>query len=849
MKARAGFTLLFLMWLVWLGARGQEVTNSFGVPRLAIIASGLDLPGPVVSDGQNVYWADAGGIKKTSIEGGGPIAVLTDTYTSDNICVDETDVYFDNSLSIYKVSVNGGRPVQLAVNVDVRDLRISWDSVYWTENAGLFMPDFVNAFRMVPKTGGDVRTLSQTGFEGPLALHPWDWYAYFGVDRYEGPFAPDSHHIYRLSVMNPGERVTDFATDASTVRLIDQYFGEIYWVNKDGELQMKTDSGGVPKTTLYQSTGTILQILVGATTLFWLERDADGGTWLKGVYRKQPGEMFDLSKGPRMAMKGDFNYVTVDDNYVIATMHGSRWWDFALLYWAENPDATIVKFPKQWWLSPRLEEQVRIMEAPLVPLEFGNAPEKESTVKDSLVLITHGLQPWWQPVDIAWIDEMAAAIEQRLAGQGIKNWQVSPYTWIDRARDLWNVLDRAEAEGKNLGEKLAAEHWKHIHCIAHSAGAALVNAAADTLKGLDPSVTVHLTFLDPYVGVVYGGKEKYGERADWADDYFTHDFETSAELFSFTETPLWNAYNVEVTWLDPYKVRFTSSTYSLFSYQTTICEHTSSSHGWPIQFYLNTVRNQEPDSQGFGFPLSKEGGGWATATSRLFTPSSAVKVLGTPDVPCKEPPRNESTPVYSSADFNGLVFATSSTGTKEFSGGSLKLTTDSPVWAMAEVRLTNSANLLSFEAAFTSAPRASGLLSVHWGTNILARLEESNSPSGFSRYQFTIPYASSNEVRLLGFRLDPLTAASSSVTVTNITLGSMERGGTFSLSFLGFNKGSAILKLMGPFKRTTYLVEGSSDLVHWAPVSLFDNDYEKVMLIADLTVTNAPRRFYRAIVP
>jgi hypothetical protein len=167
--------------------------------------------------------------------------------------------------------------------------------------------------------------------------------------------------------------------------------------------------------------------------------------------------------------------------------------------------------------------------------------------------------------DLNWIANVANAVSQQLANRGSNDWQVVVYDWSSQAglptyfgiaKDLTTLqfaqlaepaLANAEKIGTQIGRQIAGQGWVHVHLIAHSAGAGLIQAAANAIRENAPNIIIQTTFLDPFLGADHRGLLHYGANANWSDQYFSHDKLTG----SYTEGTLLHAYNVDVTWLDP----------------------------------------------------------------------------------------------------------------------------------------------------------------------------------------------------------------------------------------------------------------------------------------------------------
>lgn len=495
----------------------------------------------------------------------------------------------------------------------------------------------------------------------------------------------------------------------------------------------------------------------------------------------------------------------------------------------------------------------RLIETKPVQPTYSEPPKKE-TSKKNLVVVTHGWQPAFLPVDISWVDTMTNAISKYLLNQGLTDWQVHAHRWVEKAhtKNPKKALLQAKEEGISLGRSIAGQEFGHIHLIAHSAGGGLIQAASETIKATRSDIIIHLSFLDPFVGLNYKERENYGKGANWVDSYFSRDVETSGGVFPFTEGILTHSYNIDVSWLDTNqkKIEVISSTPSGEVSQT--CYQTVTSHGWPYQFYTATVPpNTLFGSEGFGFPLSKEGGNWSAATNQYKIGNSAPRILGSGELSCAPNLSRTQLQIELPRDFSKLPGASVIINAPEkvnIRGIDFTLKTTSPAWLAATLPITNRVNLVSFEAVFTSASGAEGLLSVYWETNVVSSVDERVTALGMRQYTFPIPETVSTGTRTLGFRLDAFSAIQSSVTVTNVALGFSGVKESFSLSFAGINaNGVPLLQLTGP-SGFNYAVETSTNLTDWATMALLVNT-NGVVRFADPSTNNAAAKFYRAVAP
>ena len=508
-------------------------------------------------------------------------------------------------------------------------------------------------------------------------------------------------------------------------------------------------------------------------------------------------------------------------------------------------------------LNPITRGWQSVIESQPIQPTYSEPPKKEA-VKNSLVVVTHGWQPAWNPVDISWVGAMTNTISQFLISQGLTDWQGHAYRWVEKARPAASflvggakiALQNGKAEGIILGRNIANQGFDHVHLIAHSAGAGLIQATSETIKEMRPDIVVHLTFLDAFVGFKNEERENYGKGANWADNYFSRDTNTGGEFYQLTEGPLVHAYNVDVTLLDTNKESIQVYSSTLLGEVSQTCYQTVTSHGWPYQFYTGTILpNAVSDSKGFGFPLSREGGNWNFATNGYRAGASTMETLGSGEMFCTSNPSRTQLHTELPLDFSKLPGASVIINAPEkviIRGVDFTLKTSSPAWLASTISITNKVNLVSFEAVFTSANASEGLLSVYWETNVVGSLDERVTLSGMHKYSFPIPETATNGVRALGFRLDAFSAIQSSVIITNVALGFAGVKEPFSLSFAGINaNGMPLLELIGP-SGFNYAVETSTNLVGWTTVALLVNT-NGVVRFVDTSTNNATARFYRAV--
>jgi len=164
----------------------------------------------------------------------------------------------------------------------------------------------------------------------------------------------------------------------------------------------------------------------------------------------------------------------------------------------------------------------------------------------NLVIITHG----WHERE-PWPEWTALAIAARVNRE---QWCCGWCDWRSQAR-RWRPSEAAtigrDTVGPQLGHRIVrlSNDWQHVHFIGHSAGAWVVNIAAEVVAA-ETTADIHITFLDAYVPDGWDA-DALGQLADrpgkrrWVEHYFTRD------LLNLTENRLRHAHNVDITAINP----------------------------------------------------------------------------------------------------------------------------------------------------------------------------------------------------------------------------------------------------------------------------------------------------------
>lgn len=492
--------------------------------------------------------------------------------------------------------------------------------------------------------------------------------------------------------------------------------------------------------------------------------------------------------------------------------------------------------------TPPADWQHELLKTPGQPT-YSSLPELRQGVT-KVVVVTHGWQPSFFDIDVAWVDEMVAALNAYFEENSMDEWQTVAYLWVEGAKTSLppTALANAHQEGFNLGHNLLNKKISQFHFIGHSAGSGLIQSACTVIKSESPDIVVHLTFLDPFTGFRNEQRDSYGSNADWSDNYFAYDEESSPASTRFTESLLAHAYNVDVTFLDENK--HTRSVNVVAQDGTRQCEETVSSHRWPVDFYLRTVTDESfrVEANHFGFGLSREGGNWDT-TSTLGVGNESATILGVPDMPCDALLQSSTPALLIPVITPEAVQLQSDTGVVEQLDAGFRMTTGSPAWVATLPSLANSVDAVTFEVAFTDASKE-GLLSVFWDNTLLGRIDQRAVLPGAQEY--TLPLPTRAIEGALSFRLDAFKEGIASVSINDPVLHEVPKDHLFNLTLTGFDEDRRpILRITGE-AGAHYIIATSTDLFDWHVIAVVENIDGEVMF-TDTTTDQGNARFYHAL--
>ena len=384
--------------------------------------------------------------------------------------------------------------------------------------------------------------------------------------------------------------------------------------------------------------------------------------------------------------------------------------------------------------------------APVSPVILPDPNITPEPTQKNLVLITHG---WDDHADGGWPQDMALATASEV--NDTAHWVADWYDWSEDADTPWNPNEaclRAQLHGKDLGKQIAALGFDHIHLVAHSAGAWLIEVASREIQELAPSTDIHLTFLDPYVPMASAANAaKLGTELDshtgdfFSENYYVRDVNTDLPFGGVTSMDLPYAHNVDIT-----NVATLSPGFPL--------------HGDPTVWYRDSIT--DPSSikwqDEYGFVRSLEGGGFSASLNAAHYPiGNEARVL---------------TKNWGGAlDWLDSVLDNSDTGTVATTAGGMSMGTGSPVWSSILLDLPERADYIEFSYQFGGP--GEGMLAVYFNDELV--LLGDQRVDGMEVVGSDVLYIGDllGEANWLTFRLDPLGEEQANLWVSNIDYGTV----------------------------------------------------------------------------
>ena len=420
------------------------------------------------------------------------------------------------------------------------------------------------------------------------------------------------------------------------------------------------------------------------------------------------------------------------------------------------------------------------------PQENVVCPNLSPSVKN-LVFITHGWNDNATDPN-GWVQQMAGAIQSKLPDS---SWGVCAFDWSQDATTVapWNAYNNAHDLGLFVGELLAQQNYTTIHFIAHSAGANLIQSAANWIRtnvSAQSQPKIQLTFLDAYDpggSPSFYGKDPESSIAQyntdtnwWAEQYV--DMRTDPNhLLDDTNIILSNAYNFDVTALDPQQGPTASEQAEALLDGGAEIEYAHRIHQWPHFWYQESITSATPYS--YGFPRSLEGGD-SNLPVRYYPGGDCV--LTAENSSCSTAP----TITQNIGSYAGVLDlqAVASLGNAESSvtgvtsypdANSIILTTDSPVWVKLPITTTTSTDVMQFDYQFLSASGSQGMASISVDNQQVYEIDERVTPAGLNTAKDVWIGNLAPGNHMVSIRLDPFTSVHSVLEISNVQLGSLEQ--------------------------------------------------------------------------
>lgn len=465
---------------------------------------------------------------------------------------------------------------------------------------------------------------------------------------------------------------------------------------------------------------------------------------------------------------------------------------------------------------------------------------------ENLVIITHG----WNAGDAEWIYELKNLIDihQKPSGSWctwVHDWtvvsdlfqpvddtslldaaqKIAPFlppgadvaAIVEDIADILNPPAEAWSKAKAVGQFVAKElikkqNLKYVHFIAHSAGSNVIQSAIDYISNTvdnellteyasgetiyaNSDFLINATFLDAY-RPPFSSKNTYGRNADWAEQYVDRRPLTLLDLAASNTIP----------WISPLFEDATERLINLGELETTDTDFTNLTnfsvenldsftinpverHGWPYEFYINSVESLDDCA---GFNLSYESGengstleDWKIAINNKYSCSSGCSDYDISSLnPCKITKRPRVSQVVDSAinyvktealsDLKQIASETGNIAKKVIASTVLpgsstfinvyEFVTGSPVWAVFEIETTQDISAIKFGYQFTS--NANGQLIAYFDEEPIFYTEEVYDNKKYNGTgEISLGKIVSPGKHTLSFRLDPIDNEPSTVLI------------------------------------------------------------------------------------
>lgn len=125
----------------------------------------------------------------------------------------------------------------------------------------------------------------------------------------------------------------------------------------------------------------------------------------------------------------------------------------------------------------------------------------------------------------SWPNEMIGTLKSvadPVTSMNVPDTEFVAWDWQEAARDKLTAAERGQAEGAAIAEALQSTKVKHLHVIAHSAGAHVALGLEEAIAQWPEQPVIHLTLLDPFLGKGLDfawGRSRMGAHSDYVEQW------------------------------------------------------------------------------------------------------------------------------------------------------------------------------------------------------------------------------------------------------------------------------------------------------------------------------------------
>jgi len=401
---------------------------------------------------------------------------------------------------------------------------------------------------------------------------------------------------------------------------------------------------------------------------------------------------------------------------------------------------------------------------------FEFVPSLNMLLGKKIVFITHGWNGFNGNANHSWIYDMANEFQDYFITNEMSNtWTSYAYNWAEYAGEAGITMITAVENAKKIGNFIGSQltsfpNCEHLHLIAHSAGAWMIDAISQEIKSNRPDISVQITFLDAYTPWGCVGVDSLGKYGDWVEHYVDHRYELAiysdgevivSNLIRRTNATLKKAYNIDVTGSDPDDSKDGPAKWGL-----------SSSLESGIIPGLEEMQQDFPRGGRENYPPSAD----------LQIDDHLKEMVFNPTYWGTYAP-NYSYPSDVEFDETMLIINSGEVSQASQSMGMIisATQTDEPIptdisWFSIVIDANDPVNALSFESVFTSIAGAESILEVYWEDQLVGSIDERYVFDGIQEYIYFLPRFYQPGSYKLAFKLATYNNTVSSIEIDNVRL-------------------------------------------------------------------------------